>query len=117
MSFLRSRLADLTVVLTVAVVPAWLAAQRGRGGDNPFPGGTNPDGSLRPTRPVTQLFTQDAYTEYAILEPGSESFRIRFLPEENRPGATELANATRGGSEGSGARVSHPRTRTPLEST
>src|SRR5258708_38516890 len=43
------------------------AAQRGRGGDNPFPGGTNPDGSLRPTRPVTQLFTQDAYTEYAIL--------------------------------------------------
>ena len=53
-----------------------------RGTPNPFPGGTNPDGSLRPTAPLTRLFTQDAYTEYAILEPGSESFRIRFLPEE-----------------------------------
>src|SRR5580765_6625645 len=91
--------------------------QRGRGGDNPFPGGTNPDGSLRPTRPVTQLFTQDAYTEYAILEPGSESFRIRFLPEENREGATELVNATRGGSEGSGVEVYDPRTGKPLKFT
>ncbi len=117
MSFLRSRLAALTVVLTVAVVPAWLAAQRGRGGDNPFPGGTNPDGSLRPTRPVTQLFTQDAYTEYAILAPGSEAFRIKFLPEETRAGATELVNATRGGSEGSDIAVFDPRTGKPLKFT
>ena len=85
------------------------AAQRDRPG-NPFPGGTNPDGSLRPTAPLTRLFTQDAYTEYAILEPGSESFRIRFLPEETRPGATELVNATRGGSEGSDIEVYDPRT-------
>ena len=84
-------------------VPVWLGAQQGRGA-NPFPGGTNPDGSLRPSAPVTRLFTQDAYTEYALLEPGSESFRIRFLPEETRVGATELVNATRGGSEGSGDR-------------
>src|SRR5882672_12087690 len=117
MSFLRSRLAALTVVLTVAVVPAWLAAQRGRGGDNPFPGGANPDGSLRPTRPVTQLFTQDAYTEYAILAPGSEAFRIKFLPEETRAGATELVNATRGGSEGSDIAVFDPRTGKPIEFT
>src|SRR5262245_57352231 len=82
--------------------------------DNPFPGGANPDGSLRPTPPVTRLFTQDAYTEYAILEPGSESFRIRFLPEETRPGATELVNATRGGSEGSGIEVYDPRTGKPM---
>src|SRR5258708_11742091 len=93
-----------------------LALQRGRA-DNPFPGGTNPDGSLRPTRPVTQLFTQDAYTEYAILDPGSESFRIRFLPEESRVGATELVNATRGGSEGSGVEVFDPRTGKPLTFT
>ncbi|HEY7293043.1 MAG TPA: hypothetical protein VH583_24625 [Vicinamibacterales bacterium] len=85
-------------------------AQRGRGGDNPFPGGTNPDGSLRPTAPLTRLFTQDAYTEYSILAPGSEEFRIRFLPEETRVGATELVNATRGGSEGSGIEVYDPRT-------
>src|SRR4029453_19195604 len=90
--------------------------QRGRG-DNPFPGGTNPDGSLRPTAPLTRLFTQDAYTEYRILEPGSESFRIRFLPEETRVGATELVNATRGGSEGSGVEVYDPRTGKPMPFT
>jgi hypothetical protein len=92
-----------------------LSAQRG--GNNPFPGGTNPDGSLRPTPPLTRLFTQDAYTEYAILEPGSESFRIRFLPEETRTGATELVNATRGGSEGSGVEVYDPRTGKPMPFT
>src|SRR5712692_9085868 len=112
----RMRIVPLALVLSVAVVPAWLAAQRGRG-DNLFPGGTSPDGSLRPTRPVTQLFTQDAYTEYAILAPGSEEFRIRFLPEETRVGATELVNATRGGSEGSGVEVYDPRTGKPLTFT
>jgi hypothetical protein len=84
---------------------------------NPFPGGTNPDGSLRPTPPVSRLFTQDAYTEYAILDPGSESFRIRFLPEETRVGATELVNATRGGSAGSDIAVFDPRTGQPLKFT
>jgi len=98
--------------------PLWLAAEQpqGRGGgNNQFPGGTNPDGSLRPTRPVTNLFTQDAYTEYLLLEPGSESFRIRFLPEQETVGATELVNATRGGSEGSGIEVYDPRTGKPIE--
>ena len=84
---------------------------------NPFPGGTNPDGSLRPTPPLTRLFTQDAYTEYAILDPGSASFRIKFLPEETRAGATELVNATRGGSEGSDIEVYDPRTGKPLAFT
>ena len=60
----------------------------------------NADGSLKPGRPVANYFSQDAYTEYALLEPGSESFRIRYLTEERRAGATELVNATRGGSEG-----------------
>ena len=92
------------------------ADQRG-GGAAQFPGGTNPDGSLRPSAPVARLFTQDAYTEYALLEPGSEAFRIRFLPEETRTGATELVNATRGGSEGSGIEVYDPRTGKPLEFT
>jgi hypothetical protein len=82
-----------------------------------FPGGTNPDGSLRPSAPVSRLFTQDAYTEYALLEPGSESFRITFLPEETSVGATELVNATRGGSEGSGIEVYDPRTGEPLKFT
>ncbi len=101
-----------------ACLPVLIAAQqRGRGADNPFPGGANPDGSLRPTPPLTRLFTQDAYTEYEILKPGSEEFRIRFLPEENRVGATELVNATRGGSEGSGVEVYDPRTGKPLTFT
>ncbi len=106
----------MVAIATLIAAPAMLWAQRGRG-DNPFPGGTNPDGSLRPTAPLTRLFTQDAYTEYAILEPGSESFRIRFLPEETRVGATELVNATRGGSEGSGVEVYDPRTGKPMPFT
>ena len=97
----------------LAILPSLLVAQRGGGGQ--FPGGTNPDGSLRPSAPVSRLFTQDAYTEYALLEPGSESFRIKFLPEESRVGATELVNATRGGSEGSGIEVYDPRTGRPLK--
>lgn len=103
---------------TLAVcVPALIAAQQRGRADNPFPGGANPDGSLRPAPPVTRLFTQDAYTEYEILKPGSEEFRIRFLPEESRVGATELVNATRGGSEGSGVEVYDPRTGKPLTFT
>ena len=106
----------IAVGALVGLLPILITAQQqGRGGNNPFPGGTNPDGSLRPTAPISRLFTQDAYTEYALLEPGSESFRIQFLPEENRVGATELLNATRGGSEGSGVEVYDPRTGKPLE--
>src|SRR5687767_12778661 len=86
--------------------------QRAGGG-----GGTNPDGSLRPSAPVSRLFTQDAYTEYSLLEPGSEAFRITFLPEETRVGATELVNATRGGSEGTDIQVYDPRTGLPLKFT
>lgn len=106
-------------MLLLLVLAALAAAQsrQGRGANNPFPGGTNPDGSLRPTAPVTRLFTQDAYTEYSILAPGSEQFSIRFLPEEPRVGATELVNATRGGSEGSGVEVYDPRTGKPLKFT
>src|SRR5215472_18259540 len=100
-----------------ALLPLCLVPQQRKGGNNPFPGGTNPDGSLRPTPPVTRLFTQDAYTEYEILAPGSESFRIRYLTEETRAGATELVNATRGGSEGSDIEVFDPRTGKPLEFT
>lgn len=103
----------MVVVLAAA---AWAQGRRG-GANNPFPGGTNPDGSLRPTAPVTRLWSQDAYTEYAILAPGSGSFRIKFLPEETRVGATELVNATRGGSEGSDVEVFDPRTGKPLKFT
>lgn len=110
---LRGSLIATLAAATIGLI-AVTAEQRP---DNPFPGGTNPDGSLRPTPPLTRLFTQDAYTEYAILEPGSESFRIRFLPEETRTGATELVNATRGGSEGSDIEVYDPSTGKPMPFT
>jgi hypothetical protein len=112
------RLQWIVCVAALAVAPVWLFAQQGRGRQgSPFPGGTNPDGSLRPTPPLSRLFTQDAYTEYEILQPGSEAFRIRYLPEVSRPGATELVNATRGGSEGSDIEVYDPRTGKPLQFT
>ena len=101
--------------IAVAVFAAPVAAQRG--GSGPFPGGENPDGSLRPSARLTRLFTQDAYTEYALLEPGTDQFRIRYLTEESRPGATELVNATRGGSEGTDVEVYDPRTGKPLQFT
>jgi hypothetical protein len=101
----------MTVAWTVLAAATIAFAQRG----GQFPGGLNPDGSLRPSAPLTRLFTQDAYTEYAILEPGSESFRIRYIFESSRAGATEMVNATRGGSEGSGVEVYDPRTGQPLK--
>ena len=107
----------IAAAVLTAGIPALVAAQQRGRADSPFPGGTNPDGSLRPTQPLTRLFTQDAYTEYEILKPGSEEFRIKFLPEETRTGATELVNATRGGSEGSGVEVYDPRSGKPLQFT
>ena len=114
---MTSRARLVCAVALAAAVPVLITAQQRGRADNPFPGGANPDGSLRPTPPVTRLFTQDAYTEYEILKPGSEEFRIKFLPEETRTGATELVNATRGGSEGSGVEVYDPRTGKPLTFT
>jgi hypothetical protein len=111
------RARNVLALALAAGLPALIAAQQRGRGDNSFPGGANPDGSLRPTAPLTRLFTQDAYTEYEILKPGSEEFRIKFLPEETRVGATELVNATRGGSEGSGVEVFDPRTGKPLTFT
>ncbi len=99
---------------TFVGAPAALHAQRGAG---PFPGGENPRRLAAPNRRLQRLFTQDSYTEYALLEPGSEKFRIRFFTEETRAGATELVNATRGGSEGTDVEVYDPRTGKPLPFT
>ena len=119
-----TRILRLATVVAL-LVPIWLGAQ-GQGqapgpGPGPGPGPRRrqnhhpPAGGSRPGAGAAHLFTQDAYTEYALLEPGSEPFRIRFLPE-NAAGATELVNATRGGSEGSDVAVFDPRTGKPLNS-
>jgi hypothetical protein len=104
----------------LVVAPGLLVAQQagqapqGRGRTA---GAAGAEPALQPASPLRRLFTQDAYTEYQLLEPGSESFRIRYLPEQPTAGATELVNATRGGSEGSGIEVYDPRTGKPLEFT
>jgi hypothetical protein len=51
----RTTSTRLPAACTLAIVPALALAQRSSA-SNPFPGGTNPDGSLRPTPPVTRLF-------------------------------------------------------------
>lgn len=114
MTMRTSRVVGWVAFAIIAGAPSLLLAQRG---NSPFPGGENPDGSLRPASRLQRLFSQDAYTEYALLEPGSEQFRIRFLTEETRVGATELVNATRGGSEGTDVEVWDPRTGKKLEFT
>jgi len=110
-----ARLIRFMCLATLAAAPIVVSGQQP--GGQAFPGGTNPDGSLRPSAPVRTLLTQDAYTEYELLAPGTESFRIRYLPETTRAGATELVNATRGGSEGSDISVFDPRTGKPLKFT
>jgi hypothetical protein len=107
-------LAAFMALAVVVCLPANAPAQRA---NSPFPGGENADGSLRPTARLTRLFTQDAYTGYTLLEPGSDRFRIRYFTETSRAGATELVNATRGGSEGGDIEVYDPRTGNPLPFT
>jgi len=109
----------LAALLLGVIVPVYLGAQgqapqgqaRGGGGRAVMPSQED----IGPAPPVRSLFTQDAYTEYQLLEPGSESFRITYLPEQSRAGSTELVNATRGGSEGSDIEVYDPRTGKPLK--
>jgi hypothetical protein len=101
-----------TAASALLLLPGFLRGQQ-RGGNN----AAAAEPPLQPSQPVTRFFTQDPYTEYSILEPGSEQFRIRYLPEQPRAGSTELVNATRGGSEGSDIQVYDPRTGKPLEFT
>jgi len=115
-----SKKAIAAVALAAAFIPLWMNAHQASSqpdANSAFPGGTNPDGSLRPTAPVTSLFSQNDYTEYTILAPGSGQFKIRYLPEEDQAGATEVVNATRGGSEGSDFQAYDPRTGKPLKFT
>ena len=73
------------------------------------------DGSLLPAGPSGTLFSQEAYTQYEILEPGSEAFAITYLLESGRVGATQIDNATRAGSKGTNISVFDPRTGQPVK--
>lgn len=106
-----------TILAAALAVSVQALAGAQRGANAPVAGRTTPDGPLPSAPPLTRLFTQDGYAEYEILTPGSDQFRIKFLPEETRVGATELVNATRGGGEGSSVEVYDPRTGKPLTFT
>lgn len=108
------------VLLAMLTSASMLLAAQGRGGQSgtAFPGGRmNDDGSLMPAAASTSLFSQDAYTQYEILEPGSEAFAITYLLESARAGATEITNATRAGSMGTNISVFDPRTGLPVKFT
>lgn len=113
-------LGRVALIGVLACGPVLLSGQ-GRGGQGgiPIPGGgsMNEDGSLRPANPSTGLFSQEAYTQYEILEPGSEAFAITYLLESGRAGATEITNATRAGSKGTNISVFDPRTGQPVKFT
>ena len=109
----------VALIGVLASGPVLLSGQgRGGQGGTPFPGGSmNEDGSLRPAGPSSTLFSQEAYTQYEILEPGSEAFAITYLLESGRAGATEITNATRAGSKGTNISVFDPRTGQPVKFT
>lgn len=101
------------------------AAGRGQGrqgGAQPgvaFPGGrmNADDQSLIAATPSRTLFTQEPYTQYEILAPGTEQFAITYFLESTQAGATTISNATRAGSEGTNISVFDPRTGEPLKFT
>lgn len=124
----NSRRAALAALLALGV--GWTDAPQGRvaaqgaraGGAAPqgtaFPGGRMADdGSLLAAGPSSALFSQEAYTEYALLAPGTAQFAITYFLESTRAGATTIQNATRAGSEGTDISVFDPRTGQPLKFT
>lgn len=125
-AFPSSLVRRVAFVLSMLSVPLCLAAQGGGRGQaqgaaqagTPFPGGRmSADGALLPAAPSSALFTQEAYTQYEILAPGTEQFAITYMLESARAGATTIVNATRAGSEGSDVSVFDPRTGQPVKFT
>ena len=104
------------MTLALLAIPALLAAQRGAPTIR-FPAGRILTGRCGPRRRSRGCSRRTPTPSTRFSSPGSESFRIKFLPEETRVGATELVNATRGGSEGSDVEVYDPRTGQPLKFT
>lgn len=119
---LLGRVAIIGVLVCGPVLLSGQGQGPGRGGGQggtAIPGGgrMSEDGSLLPAGPSGTLFSQEAYTQYEILEPGSEAFAITYLLESNRAGATQITNATRAGSKGTNISVFDPRTGQPVKFT
>ncbi len=109
---LRTWLATIGLAVLLALPAFWASAQQPRTQQAPAPA----DDALRAAPPLTRLFALDAYTQYELLDdPNEHAFRIVFLPQETRAGATLLINGTRHGSDGGGIEVYDPRTGEPLK--
>src|SRR5258706_7065454 len=82
-------LTALAVTLTLCQAPAGAqSTPRRQGIHYPFAGGTNPDGSLRPSSPLTRLFTEEYYTEYSLLDPSTGEYRMTRRTEESPIGSS-----------------------------
>lgn len=109
---LRTWFVTLSWAVWLALPPLWTSAQQPRPPQTPAPA----DDALRASPPLTRLFALDAYTQYELLDdPNEHAFRIVYLPQETRAGATLLINGTRHGSDGGGIEVYDPRTGEPLK--
>ena len=122
---IRHRAAAVTLLLTLwPYAPAAAQSTPQRVGIKyPFAGGTNPDGSLRPSPPLTRLFTEEYYTEYSLLDPGTGEYRITRRTEESPIGSSLFDWITFEGelvpllsvSEASDLEFYDPRSGTPLK--
>lgn len=100
---MKWQVAGLVALLTLSSLLAFAQQQRSQP--------ASADDALRASPLLTRLFALDAYTQYELLDdPNSHAFRIIYLPQETRPGATLLINGTRHGSDGGGIEVYDPRT-------
>ena len=84
------------VVLAVALTACQSPSAEGQtpsqraGTTYPFAGGTNPDGSLRPSPPLARLFAEEYYTEYSLLDPSTGEYRITRRTEESPVGSSDF---------------------------
>jgi hypothetical protein len=77
------------------ILAVWLSAPaaaqstpRPVGVKYPFAGGTNPDGSLKPSPPLARLFNEEYYTEYSLLDPSTGEYRVTRRTEESPIGSS-----------------------------
>jgi hypothetical protein len=82
-------LAALAAMFTLCPSPVGAQSTPRRQGINyPFAGGTNPDGSLRPSPPLARLFAEEYYTEYSLLDPSTGEYRMTRRTEESPIGSS-----------------------------
>ena len=81
----------LGAAVTLCLLPrsgAQTPSPRPAGTTSPFAGGTNSDGSLRPSPPLARLFAEEYYTEYSLLDPATGEFRFKRRTEESPIGSS-----------------------------